>query len=82
MQYQRSRLPDVQTVQELGRLVDDEFGKIELAASETRELELRESFVPPVRPRNGMIVYTNGTVLGLAAGLGIYARVNNAWVKL
>jgi len=36
----------------------------------------------PARPRDGMIVYADGTSWNPGGGAGVYARVSGAWVKL
>lgn len=38
--------------------------------------------VPPSRPRDGMVVYADGTNWNPGQGEGVYARVAGAWVKL
>lgn len=38
--------------------------------------------VAPKKPRNGMLVIADGTNWNPGAGVGVYARIAGAWVKL
>lgn len=71
---------------ELRRALDflsEELMAIAKEFSDTIALELRPTNVEPTRPRNGMIVYADGTNWNPGAGgAGVYARVGGAWVKL
>ena len=46
------------------------------------ELRLVELHVEPTRPRDGMVVYADGTNWNPGSGEGVYAREAAAWVKL
>ena len=69
-------------LQEAVRWVEDELRAVEDAQAETQELDLREVFREPERPRNGMIVQADGTQWNPGQGRGVYAYLNGAWVKL
>ena len=45
-------------------------------------LQLLELHVEPDRPRDGMVVYADGTNWNPGSGEGFYGRQNGAWVKL
>lgn len=38
--------------------------------------------VAPPKPRDGMVVFADGTNWNPGAGAGVYARVGGAWAKL
>jgi hypothetical protein len=82
MLYRKGRFPEVQTAEELRKVTEEEFGKIETAFSEGTELQLVPLGAPPLKPRNGMIVYADGATWNPGAGEGFYGRVSGLWVKL
>ena len=47
-----------------------------------RALDLQATYVAPTRPRNGMIVYADGTQWNPGAGEGHYGYINGVWTKL
>lgn len=70
------------TVEELLRYVQEEFRRVSVSLSETTELELRPRFVAPDKPREGMIVFADGTQWNPGGGKGAYEYLGGAWVKL
>lgn len=83
MSYSPSRFPVVSNLEELRGFVEQEFQRI------SRELAIMESMgqlevlhVAPEKPRDGMIVYADGTNWNPGAGDGFYGREGGAWVKL
>jgi len=62
--------------------LEQELLAISRTFAEVTELELRPIFAPPQKPRDGMIVYADGTTWNPGAGEGPYSYVNGAWVKM
>lgn len=60
----------------------DELRQVEQAFNEQDLVFLVETNVAPPKPRNGMILYADGTNWNPGSGRGIYARYGGAWVKL
>lgn len=80
--YVPNEVTNIEDVEQLRQWLLQELRSISRELSETTALELRDSFVEPVRPRNGMIVSTDATTWNPGAGAGIYGRVGGAWIKL
>lgn len=73
----------ITTFEDLRQWVDDELHQIARQEGEGREdLRLRVLYAEPRRPRDGMIVYADGTTWDPGGGVGIYGRIAGAWVKL
>lgn len=81
MPYSFSGFPPASTIDELQRLVEEELRKVALSAEERDFLMLRPIYVEPARPREGMIVYADGTVWDPGSGRGIY-RYDGAWSQV
>ena len=62
--------------------VMDQLEQISAEFQETVALELRPSFRPPDKPREGMIVYADGTRWNPGAGKGVYVFEGAIWTKL
>jgi len=71
------------TVADLDQLKIWVLEQLELVAKELPDvpLQLKVSFVAPVRPRDGQIVYADGTEWNPGFGEGFYGYLNGAWVK-
>lgn len=82
MAYSPNERANVETLEQFREWLREEFRAISKELNETDALELRDRFVEPKRPRNGMIVSTDATKWNPGAGAGIYGRVAGAWVKL
>lgn len=82
MPYSPSRGVNVTTVDALRNYVDGELKRISQALNETTALDLRPVHVAPLRPREGMIVFADGTDWNPGAGKGVYSYSGGAWVKL
>lgn len=82
MPYVPTAMPPVESLEALRAYVEEELRSIAREMSETVAVDLRPVFVAPTRPRNGMIVYADGTTWNPGAGEGVYARENGVWVKL
>lgn len=69
-------------VSKMLQYIDQELKAISQAFAEAKVLELRVSFAPPTKPRDGEIRYADGTSWNPGSGEGIYGRVAGSWVKL
>jgi len=68
MPYTPAKVPDFSDLQQVGQFFQTELARVSEAFMETTELELRESFRPPNKPRNGMIVFPDGALWDPGAG--------------
>jgi len=59
-----------------------ELRRIAAAFLGVEDIELPEFNAAVPKPRDGMIVYGDGTNLNLGSGEGFYGRVNGVWVPL
>jgi microcystin-dependent protein len=59
----------------------EELRKVETALSLFDFAVLKEQHNEPSRPRDGMVVYADGSDWDPGEGEGIYARINAAWVQ-
>lgn len=62
--------------------VRKEFESLSKELSETIALDLRPVYRAPARPREGMIVFADGTSWNPGAGKGSYEYRGGAWFKL
>lgn len=82
MPYSPKAMPPINDLETLRGYVEEELRSIERELSETVAVDLRPIYAAPTRPRNGMVVYADGTHWNPGAGEGLYAREASAWVKL
>lgn len=82
MSYTPSRVPTIQTLDELRGFVEEELKLLakQLLTNELVRLEVLH--VEPVRLRDGMVVYADGSDWNPGSGDGFYGREGGAWVKL
>lgn len=66
----------------LASWVEEELKKIAVSMSEHIAIDLRPVYREPERPRDGMIVFADGTSWDPGSGAGAYERRGGAWVKL
>lgn len=69
------------TVEELVRFVEEELRQVEKGQAETTALDLRPIFAEPLRPREGLIVYADGTTWDPGSGEGVYVYQNGVWSR-
>jgi len=62
--------------------VYNELKRIAAAFQGRSVLHLDESHAPPERPRDGDVVFADGTNWNPGAGRGFYGYYSGAWVKL
>lgn len=82
MAYRVGIMPAITSIEDLTSYVRQELEQIERAQSETSELELRPVNAEPNKPREGMIVFADGTDWDPGAGKGVYTYSSGAWSKL
>ena len=85
MSYTQDPMPPIadEEAQTLASYVDDQLGKIMQSLVEQNEVELRPSTRAPLKPREGMIVYADGTHWDPGAGKGAYVyKGGGGWVLL
>lgn len=82
MSYIPSRMPAIKSLEELQMYVEKELDAIAQASAETTALDLRPIYVAPLRPREGLIVFADGTEWNPGGGAGAYQYLGGAWVKL
>jgi hypothetical protein len=82
--YLPGRAPSVQDpeVSELALFMQRELTLIATALRELTIPRWQELAVAPEPPRDGMIVYADGTNWNPGSGEGFYGRQAGAWVKL
>ncbi len=69
-------------MRELARWVENEFRRLTFTLTETGDIRFQVLNVAPTRPREGMVVWADGTNWNPGSGAGPYARIAGAWVKL
>ena len=83
MPYNPERPPEVKTLEELLDYVVRELTAISREQVETTALELRPVAQAPVRPREGMIIYPDGTNYNPSGGgKGPHYFDGTNWVKM
>lgn len=82
MPYVPRPMKGSEELEELRKYVEDELLAISRDLSETVALELRPIYAAPTRPREGMIVFADGTSWNPGGGKGAYQYLSGAWVKL
>jgi len=80
--YQPKSVAAVQSLEDMRFWVEDELGAIASQFADTKVVELRPRGDAPLRPREGMLVYADGTGWDPGVGEGVYAYVNGAWALL
>ncbi len=74
-----STQPSVNSLEDLKQWCQGEFTRIEREFSETIALDLRSRHQAPTRPREGMIVYADGTDWNPGSGEGPYYYDGGSW---
>ncbi len=76
--------PVTQSIEELPSWLTQETTTIAqvLAAFEPNLLYIREVARPPAKPRNGQLVYADGTLWDPGGGRGLYYYKGDAWKRL
>lgn len=70
------------TLEAIQSYLEEELLAISRHFSETTAIDLRPVNTPPLRPREGMIIFADGTNWNPGAGKGVYTYSSGAWVKL
>lgn len=82
MTYTPTRVPNLTTVDELRKFVEEEFQLLSRSFQNTKNLQIEVLHTEPAKPREGMIVYADGSDWNPGSGDGFYGREAGAWVKL
>ena len=70
---------------EIAAVIDQiqrELDEIARAFVDLNQVQLKTLHIEPIRPRNGIIVYADGTDWNPGSGEGYYGYYNSAWRKL
>lgn len=82
MTYTPTRVPVINTVEELRRFVEEELQRLARSLQTTPLLTLQKVYREPERVRDGMIAYADGAEWNPGSGEGFYGREAGSWVKL
>jgi hypothetical protein len=82
MAYTPNVPPEFVDVSSLRQWIMEEFGRLAQDLQEMIAVELRPVNREPERPREGMVVYADGTNWDPGAGKGAYEYRGAAWFKL
>ena len=64
---------------DMGRFVYSELQKISIAIAALAKGHLDKSYAAPTKPREGDLMYADGTTYNPGSGQGIYAYYGAAW---
>lgn len=83
MAYTPGVVPQSEDVGEVKKWVEEELRALQVALlAAVESVPILPLYVEPPRPRDGMVVYADGTQWDPGSGEGFYGRENGAWVKL
>ena len=82
MRYRLKGAPQALEVEDLEEFLQDELGQIEQALTEPDGHRYTKLYVEPQRPRDGDVVYADGTEWDPGSGEGFYGYYGAAWHKL
>jgi hypothetical protein len=83
MAYSPKSPPTITTLSELRDYVEDELQQLAVELESASRVVLLEVVnAAPVKPREGMLVYADGTHFNPGSGRGTYEYRGGAWVKL
>ena len=74
--------PPPTKVEDLGIYLTNELNRLGEVVFNLSQLRLEETFAEPDKPRNGQLVYADGTSWNPGAGVGIYWYDGSSWTKL
>lgn len=81
--YSPQPMVGIETVDDLRNWIEGELSNLAQAFNELNQvIELTPVFKPPVKIKDGMLIYADGTIFDPGAGAGTYERKGGAWVKL
>lgn len=73
---------NITTVDALRQALTSELEKLVQSLPEQEEIVLSPLYRAPDKPRDGMVVFADGTHWNPGSGQGLYERRGGAWVKL
>jgi len=80
--YQPTPFKGEYTPENIEMYLQRELEAISRSLMEMEEVELRPVFAAPPKPREGMIVFADGTKWNPGGGKGVYVYSAGAWSKL
>jgi hypothetical protein len=69
-------------LQALSEYVEREFRRLGGLLKAFETIDMNELNAEPERPRDGQVVWADGTNWNPGSGAGIYARISGSWTKL
>ena len=71
-------------LESLRSFVAAEFQRLalDLEANQVESVQLVERYSAPVKPREGLVVFADGTSWNPGSGRGVYVYSSSTWVKL
>lgn len=82
--YQVASGPATDDLDAWRRYIDEELQRIATAMQQMQvpAVQLAELHVVPAKPRDGLVVFADGTDWDPGSGRGVYVYSSSAWVKL
>lgn len=70
--------------EDLRQYIETELGQLSaiLQAMQVPFVQLAPRYVAPEKPREGLVVFADGTSWNPGSGKGVYVYASSAWVKL
>jgi hypothetical protein len=72
----------ITSLEELRQFLDEELRSIALEMGKVGVMQMDMQFVAPAKPREGMVLYADGTSFNPGAGRGLYEYRAGVWQKL
>lgn len=82
MTYQPTKSPQITTVDELRRYLEEELRSIAREMETPEFVVFQVRTVAPTRPAAGMVAFADGTTWNPGSGRGLYEYRTSSWVKL
>lgn len=83
MAYNPENIPVVETLDDLREYLFSELQQIATEFNGQSLLTLTPRGNLPVKPRDGVVICSDGTIAGLVGGKGLYEfKMGTGWVKL
>lgn len=80
----KANLPPTGDVDALRLFIAEEFERLatDLESGQMEYVQLDTRYVAPKKPRDGLVVFADGTSWNPGAGRGVYVYSAGLWVKL
>lgn len=73
---------EITSLEELRQFLDEELRSIALEMDKVGVMQMDLQFNAPLKPREGMVVFADGTSWNPGSGRGMYERRGGVWTKL